>query len=152
MVLPLIQMETTSRSTGKIHKTSQGGLTPPKLYDSGLDFPNRGRKTRKRRQVRISCIFVAHHFCARVKSRIVSSSVYRCIPLYTFVAYHRIPSYTIVYHRIPSYTIAYHRIPSHTIAYHCIPSYTVPPVENDPLPVENDRDPLRWKLRPYQWK
>ena len=58
MVLPLIQMETTSRLTGKIHKASQGGLTPPTLYDSGLDFPNRGRKTRKRRQVRISCINV----------------------------------------------------------------------------------------------
>ena len=103
MALPLIQMETISRLTGKIHKTSQGGLTPPKLYDSGLDFPNRGRKTRKRRQVRISCIFVAHYFCARVKSRIVSSSVYRCIPLYPLVAYRCMPSYTIAYHRIQSY-------------------------------------------------
>ena len=123
-------------------KASQGGLTPPKLSDSGLDFPNRGRKTRKRRQVRISCIFVAHHFCARVKSQIVSSSVYRCIPLYTFVAYHRIPSHTIVYRRIPSYTIVYHRIPSHTIVYHRIPSHTIvyhripypPPMENDRTP------------------
>ena len=106
-------------------KTSQGGLTSPKLSDSGLDFSNRGRKTRKRRQVRISCIFVAHHFCARVKSRIVSSSVYHCIPLYTLVAYHRIPLHTIAYHRIPSHTIAYHRIPSHTIAYHRIPSHTI---------------------------
>ena len=44
-----LQKSNTSR------KASQGGLTPPKLYDSGLDFPNRGRKTRKRRQVRISC-------------------------------------------------------------------------------------------------
>ncbi len=80
--MPLIQMETISRSTGKIHKTSQGGLTPPALYDSGLDFPNRGRKTRKRRQVRISCIFVAHHFCARVKSRIVTvkySNISMCL-------------------------------------------------------------------------
>ena len=84
-------------------KASQGGLTPPKLYDSGLDFPNRGRKTRKRRQVRISCIFVAHHFCARVKSRIVSSSVYRCIPLYPLVAYRCMPLHTIAYHRIQSY-------------------------------------------------
>ena len=58
MGLPSIQMETISRLTGKIHKTSQGGLTSPTLYDSGLDFPNRGRKTRKRRQVRISCINV----------------------------------------------------------------------------------------------
>ena len=41
-------------------KASQGGLTPPTLYDSGLDFPNRGRKTRKRRQVRISCINVTN--------------------------------------------------------------------------------------------
>ena len=121
-------METISRLTGKIHKASQGGLTSPKLSDSGLDFPNRGRKTRKRRQVRISCIFVAHHFCARVKSRIVSSSVYHCIPLHT---------------------IAYHCIPLHTIAYHCIPSHTVPPpVENDPPPVENDRTPLQWKMTP----
>ena len=82
MVLSLIQMETISRLTGKIHKTSQGGLTPPKLYDSGLDFPNRGRKTRKRRQVRISCIFVAHHFCARVKSQIVTikySNISMCL-------------------------------------------------------------------------
>ena len=84
-------------------KASQGGLTSPKLYDSGLDFPNRGRKTRKRRQVRISCIFVAHHFCARVKSRIVSSSVYHRIPSYTLIAYCCIPSYTIAYHRIQSY-------------------------------------------------
>jgi hypothetical protein len=84
-------------------KASQGGLTPPKLYDSGLDFPNRGRKTRKRRQVRISCIFVAHYFCARVKSRIVTSSVYHRIPSYTLIAYCCIPSYTIAYHRIRSY-------------------------------------------------
>ena len=41
-------------------KASQGGLTSPTLYDSGLDFPNRGRKTRKRRQVRISCINVTY--------------------------------------------------------------------------------------------
>jgi hypothetical protein len=41
-------------------KASQGGLTSPKLSDSGLDFPNRGRKTRKRRQVRISCKNVTH--------------------------------------------------------------------------------------------
>jgi hypothetical protein len=84
-------------------KTSQGGLTSPTLYDSGLDFPNRGRKTRKRRQVRISCIFVAHYFCARVKSRIVTSSVYHRIPSYTLIAYCCIPSYTIAYHRIRSY-------------------------------------------------
>jgi len=60
MGLPLIQMETISRLTGKIPKASQGGLTSPKLSDSGLDFPNRGRKTRKRRQVRISCKNVTH--------------------------------------------------------------------------------------------
>ena len=53
-------METISRSTGKFPKASQGGLTSPKLSDSGLDFPNRGRKTRKRRQVRISCKNVTH--------------------------------------------------------------------------------------------
>ena len=29
-------------------KTSQGGLTSPTLYDSGLDFPNRGRKKHRR--------------------------------------------------------------------------------------------------------
>ena len=125
MGLPLIQMETTSRSTGKIHKASQGGLTSPTLYDSGADFRIEFAENTEGRQVRISCIFVAHHFCAKVKSRIVSSSVYRCIPWYPLVAYHRIPSHTIVYHRIPSYTVAYHRIPSHTIAYHRIPSYTI---------------------------
>jgi hypothetical protein len=48
MGLPLIQMETISRSTGKFPKASQGGLTSPKLYDSGLDFPNRGRKKHRR--------------------------------------------------------------------------------------------------------
>ena len=104
-------------------KASQGGLTPPKLSDLGLDFPNRGRKTRKRRQVRISCIFVAHHFCARVKSRIVSSSVYHRIPSYTLIAYCCIPSYTIAYHRILLHTIAYCCIPSYTIAYYRIRSY-----------------------------
>jgi len=94
-------------------KASQGGLTSPTLYDSGLDFSNRGRKTRKRRQVRISCIFVAHYFCARVKSQIVTNSVY-----------HRIPSYTLIAYRcIPSYTLAYRRIPSHTIVYICKYSY-----------------------------
>ena len=149
MVLPLIQMETTSRSTGKIHKASQGGLTPPKLYDSGADFRIEFAENTEGRQVRISCIFVAHHFCARVKSRIVSSSVYRCIPLYPLVAYrcmplhtiayHSIPLHTIAYYRILSHTIAYHRIPLHTIAYYRIPSYTVPP------PVENDRTPSRGK-------
>ena len=92
-----LQKSNTSR------KASQGGLTSPKLSDSGLDFPNRGRKTRKRRQVRISCIFVAHHFCARVKSQIVSSSVYHRIPSYTLIAYRCIPSYTIAYYRIQSY-------------------------------------------------
>ena len=146
MVLPLIQMVTISRLTGKNSKASQWGLTTPTLHESGLDFSNRGRKTRKRRQVRISCIFVAHYFCARVKSRIVTNSVYHCIPLYPLVAYHR----------IPSYTPAYHRIPLHTIAYRCIQSYisistykniniykysninicgytnVPPPVENDP--------------------
>ena len=72
MVLPLIQMETTSPLPGKNSIASQGGLTPPKLYQLGPDFQNRSRKTRKRRQVRISCIFVAHYFCARVKSQIVA--------------------------------------------------------------------------------
>ena len=118
-------METTSRLTGKIHKASQGGLTPPKLYDSGADFRIEFAENTEGRQVRISCIFVAHHFCARVKSRIVSSSVYHCIPLYTFVAYHRIPSYTIVYHRIP-YPLQWKMT----------------------LPVENDRTPLQWKMTP----
>ena len=84
-------------------KASQGGLTSPKLSDLGLDFPNRGRKTRKRRQVRISCIFVAHHFCARVKSRIVSSLVYRCIPLHPLVAYRCMLLHTIVCRCIRSY-------------------------------------------------
>ena len=82
MVLPLIQMETTSRLTGKNPKASQGGLTPPKLYQLGPDFQNRSRKTRKRRQVRISCIFVAHYFCARVKSQIVTikhSNISMCL-------------------------------------------------------------------------
>jgi len=37
---------------------SHGGLTSPKLYQLGPDFQNRSRKTRKRRQVRISCINV----------------------------------------------------------------------------------------------
>ena len=60
MVLPSIQMETIFRLTGKILKASQGGLTTPTLYDSGLDFSNRGRKTRKRRHVRISCINVTY--------------------------------------------------------------------------------------------
>ena len=132
MVLPLIQMETTSRSTGKNSKASQGGLTPPKLYQLGLDFPNRGRKTRKRRQVRISCIFVAHYFSARVKSQIVTGWVYHCIPLYT-VASHCISwLHTVAYRCIPSYTVAYHRIPSYTVVYRRIPyphrwKMTVPP-------------------------
>ena len=70
-------------------KTSQGGLTSPKLSDLGLDFPNRGRKTRKRRQVRISCInvtdrlssvvFISHpnqlHKCHT--SRFVESQVWQ---------------------------------------------------------------------------
>ena len=70
-------------------RASQGGLTPPTLYDSGLDFPNRGRKTRKRRQVRISCInvtnglssvvFISHpnqlHICHT--SRFVESQVWQ---------------------------------------------------------------------------
>jgi hypothetical protein len=139
MVLPLIQMETTSRSTGKNSKASQGGLTPPKLYQLGPDFQNRSRKTRKRRQVRISCIFVAHYFSARVKSQIVTGWVCHCIPLHPIAHVGCIPSHTIAYHRIPSHTIAYHRIPSHTIAYHRIPSYTVPP------PMENDRTPSSGK-------
>jgi hypothetical protein len=154
MVLPLIQMEKTSRSTGKNSKASQGGLTSPKLYQLGPDFQNCGRKTRKRRQVRISCIFVAHYFCARVKSQIVSSLAYHCTPLHTIVCHctrlshtivhHRIPSYTIAYHRTPSHTIVHHRIPLYTIAYHRTPSHTIvyrtPPMENDrdPPPVEND--------------
>ena len=29
-------------------KASKGGLTSPTLYDSGLDFPNRGRKKHRR--------------------------------------------------------------------------------------------------------
>ena len=39
-------------------KASQGGLTSPKLYDSGPDFPNRSRKRWNGRHVRISCINV----------------------------------------------------------------------------------------------
>ena len=135
MVLSLTQMETTSRLTGKIHKASQGGLTSPKLYDSGLDFPNRGRKTRKRRQVRISCIFVAHHFCARVKSQNVtikysniSISIYKHINIYKY-SHINIFKY------------------KHISICSCDPhQWKMTP------PVENDRDPLRWKLRPHQWK
>ncbi len=55
MGLPLIQMETISRLTGKIHKASQGGLTSPKLSDSGLDFRIAVAKNTEGRQVRISC-------------------------------------------------------------------------------------------------
>ena len=60
-------METTSRSTGNNPKTSQGGLTSPKLYDSGLDFRIAVAKNTEGRQVRISCINVAHNFSHRVK-------------------------------------------------------------------------------------
>ena len=136
-------------------KASQGGLTPPKLYDSGADFRIEFAENTEGRQVRISCIFVAHHFCARVKSRIVSSSVYRCIPLYTFVAYHRIPSHTIAYHRIPSYTIAYHRIQSYISIsiYKHINIYKYSNINiclykrslMHPPPVENDRTPSSGK-------
>ena len=42
------------------HKASQGGLTSPKLYDSGPDFSNRSRKRWKGRHVRISCINVTN--------------------------------------------------------------------------------------------
>ena len=66
MVLPLIQMETISRLTGKIHKASQGGLTPPKLYDSGLDFRIAVAKNTEGRQVRISCINVTNRLSSVV--------------------------------------------------------------------------------------
>ena len=82
MVLPLIQMETISHSIGKFHLASKGGLTPPTLYDSGLDFRIAVAKNTEGRQVRISCIFVAHYFCARVKSQIVAikySNISMCL-------------------------------------------------------------------------
>jgi len=41
-------------------KTSQGGLTSPKLFHQGPDFPNRSRKRWNGRHVRISCINVTH--------------------------------------------------------------------------------------------
>ena len=87
MVLPLIQMETISRSTGKFPKASQGGLTSPKLSDSGLDFRIAVAKNTEGRQVRISCknvtdrlssvVFISHpnqlHICHT--SRFVESQV-----------------------------------------------------------------------------
>ena len=147
MVLPLIQMETISRLTGKIHKASQGGLTSPTLYDSGADFRIEFAENTEGRQVRISCIFVAHHFCARVKSRIVSSSVYHRIPSYTLIAYCCIPSYTIAYYRIQSYisisTYKHINIYKYSNISMCLYKRSLmyphrwkmtvpPPVENDP--------------------
>ena len=70
-------METISRSTGKFHLASQGGLTSPTLSDSGLDFRIAVAKNTEGRQVRISCrnvtdrlssvVFISHpnqlHIC-----------------------------------------------------------------------------------------
>lgn len=55
MVLSLIQMVKNTRLTGKNPKASHGGLTPPKLYDSGADFRIAFAKNTEGRQVRISC-------------------------------------------------------------------------------------------------
>ena len=49
----------TSRQN-KISIVSQGGLTSPKLFYQGPDFPNRSRKRWKERHVRISCINVTN--------------------------------------------------------------------------------------------
>ena len=49
----------TSRQN-KISIVSQGGLTSPKLFHQGPDFPNRSRKRWKERHVRISCINVTN--------------------------------------------------------------------------------------------
>ena len=44
----------------KISIVSQGGLTSPKLFYQGPDFPNRSRKRWKERHVRISCTNVTN--------------------------------------------------------------------------------------------
>ena len=49
----------TSRQN-KISIVSQGGLTSPKLFYQGPDFPNRSRKRWKERHVRISCTNVTN--------------------------------------------------------------------------------------------
>ena len=129
MVLSLIQMETTHRSTGKNSKASQGGLTPPHYSAKGQIFESQSQNTEETAGAN------QLHFCRTLllrKSQITNcyklgilshTIVYRCIPLHPLVAYHRIPSYTIAYHRIPSHTIVYHRIPSYTVP---------PPMETDP--------------------
>ena len=120
-------------------KASQGGLTSPKLYDSGADFRIEFAENTEGRQVRISCIFVAHHFCARVKSRIVSSLVYRCIPLHPLVAYRCMPLHTIVCRCIRYYiSISIYKhinIYKYSNISMCLYKRSLmypPPMENDP--------------------
>jgi hypothetical protein len=128
MVLPLIQMEKTSRSTGKNSIASHGGIDAPQTILTRARFSKlRSQNTEETAGAN------QLHFCRTLllrKSQITNcfkfgiplyTIAYHCMPLHSLVAYHRTPSHTIVHHRIPLYTIAYHCTPSYTIVHHRIP-------------------------------
>lgn len=129
MVLSWMMMAENAHSTGKNTTASQGGLTSPKLSDSGLDFRIAVAKNGRGRHVRISCIFVTPSFFGGVKCciNVCANQLHKC-------------------HCGQNITSSgnYVTLPK----CHSCTNTTDPLQWKMTPPVENDREPLQWKMTP----
>jgi hypothetical protein len=159
-----MMMATNHHSTGKNPRASQGGLTSPKLYDSGLDFRIAVAKNGRGRHVRISCINVTNtlssvviishpnqlHIC-RTSLFAQSQVLYLCFTE-SLLKYHVANMSRQVLQKGLCESVAntsllqkYH---VNRQKYHSCTNTTDPHQWKMTPPVENESDPLQWKMTP----